>query len=118
MSDPDHTLKIVTAALADLKGIEVEVLDVAKLTTITDAMVIVSGRSSRHVKSLADAVLTQAKAAGVEVIGSEGEQEGDWILIDLAYVIVHIMQPRTRDFYKLEKLWGMHDRDEQAGRST
>jgi len=116
MSQPKKILKLVETTLEDLKAIDVEVLDVNHLTSITDLMVIVSGRSTRHVKSLADEVMRQAKSEGVEVIGYEGEQEGEWILIDLAYVIVHIMLPRVRDFYKLEKLWSMDS--DQAGSVT
>lgn len=110
MSDaerPEQIVTLVEEALDDLKAQDVQVLDVSKLTSITDRMVIASGRSNRHVKSLADEVVRQAKAQGIEVLGSEGEQEGEWVLIDLAYVVVHIMLPRVRDFYKLEKLWSL-----------
>ncbi len=110
MSDaekPEQIVSLVGEALDELKAQDVQVLNVSKLTSITDRMVIASGRSNRHVKSLADEVVRQAKQQGVEVLGSEGEQEGEWVLIDLAYVVVHIMLPRVRDFYKLEKLWSL-----------
>lgn len=114
MTKTEKVLQTVTRALDDLKGIDAQILNVSALTTITDAMVVVSGRSNRHVKALADEVHRQAKTAGIEVLGSEGEQEGEWVLVDLAYVIVHIMLPRVRDLYKLENLWGMQDSNGQA----
>lgn len=104
---PDQIVQLVEEALDELKAQDVQVLDVSKLTTITDRMIIASGRSNRHVKSLADEVVRKAKEQGVEVLGSEGETDGEWVLIDLAYVVVHIMLPRVRDFYKLEKLWSL-----------
>ena len=110
MSDserPDQIVKLVQEALEDLKAQEVQVLNVSKLTSITDRMVIASGRSNRHVKSLAEDVVRRAKLEGIEILGSEGETDGEWVLIDLAYVVVHIMLPRVRDFYKLEKLWSL-----------
>jgi ribosome-associated protein len=97
---------LVVEALEDLKGQEILVLDVRGITSITDWMVIASGTSDRHVKSLADNVARNAKAAGHTVLGMEGESEGEWVLIDLGDVIAHVMQPKTRDFYKLERLWG------------
>ena len=97
--------EMVVAALEDLKGVDIVSMDVRGITTITDWMVIASGNSDRHVKSLADNVLRVAKEAGVEVLGLEGEREGEWVLVDLGDVIVHVMLPRVRDFYKLERLW-------------
>ncbi|MEM7082880.1 MAG: ribosome silencing factor [Pseudomonadota bacterium] len=110
MSDqerPDHIVSLVEAALDELKAQEVQVLDVSKLTSITDRMIIASGRSNRHVKSMAEDVVRKAKEHNIDVLGSEGEQDGEWVLIDLAFVVVHLMLPRVRDFYKLEKLWGL-----------
>lgn len=117
MNESTSILKMTLAALEDLKALEVRTLDVGKLTTITDAMVIASGRSNRHVKSLAEEVIKQAKTAKVEVIGIEGENEGEWVLVDLAYVIVHIMLPKVRDFYQLEKLWNMGDDEVQQNQT-
>jgi len=96
--------EVVTAALDDLKAQNVAVLDVSDLTDVTDTIVIASGTSDRHVKSLAGRVLERAKEAGVRALGIEGEREGEWVLVDLQDVIVHVMLPRIREFYALEKL--------------
>ncbi len=101
---------VVVAALEEIKAKDIMVLDVHKLTSITDIMVIASGTSSRQVKALADNVMEKAKAAGYRTLSVEGEREGEWILVDLADVVVHVMLPTTRDFYQLEKLWGMEER--------
>ncbi len=96
---------LLVAALDDAKGEQLSVLDVRELTSITDWMVVVSGRSDRHVKALSDAVLERARAADVRPIGVEGQRGGEWVLVDFADVLVHVMLPRVRDFYYLEKLW-------------
>jgi ribosome-associated protein len=96
---------IAVAALESLKAVDIKVLDVSGATAITDAMVIASGNSDRHVKSLARAVLDAARQAGVKPLGVEGEAGGEWILLDLNDIVVHVMLPRMRDFYNLEKLW-------------
>lgn len=105
--DPSSQTLVDTtlAALADLKAKDVVTLDVRALTSLADVMVIASGTSTRHVKSLADNVVEKVKAAGFRPLGQEGERDGEWILIDLAGVIVHIMLPATRAFYDLERLW-------------
>ncbi len=96
---------LVITALEDMKAVNVTVLDVRELTTVTDTVVIASGTSDRHVKSLATSVITKAGSAGFRAIGREGERDGEWVLVDLQDVIVHLMLPRVREFYGLEKLW-------------
>jgi ribosome-associated protein len=98
---------VVMDALADMKALEVKILDVRGLTDIADFMVIASGTSDRHVRSVAQRVVERAKEAGFRPHGVEGEQDGDWVLIDLSEMIVHVMLPRVREFYGLEKLWDM-----------
>ncbi len=100
-------LELVKIALNDLKAQDVTVIDVHGITQITDYMVIASGSSNRHVRSVADHVVETAKQQGYEPIGVEGHEYGDWVLVDLDDVVVHVMQPVTRDFYKLENLWSM-----------
>ncbi len=105
---------LVVTALEDVKAKDIAVLDVRKLTSITDMMIIASGTSTRHVKALADSVVEKAKAAGCQPLSVEGGREAEWILVDLADVIVHVMLPTTRDFYQLEKLWGMEEREAEG----
>jgi ribosome-associated protein len=100
-----NTQKIVLEALENYKGIDIVSMDVRELTDIADTMIICTGTSKRHVQSMAEQVVLQAKTAGIEPLGIEGEQEGEWTLIDLGDVIVHIMLAATRQFYSLEKLW-------------
>jgi ribosome-associated protein len=109
--DSDRLLEIVLAALDDMKGVDVRVIDVRDLTSITDRMVIVSGTSTRHVKALADNVVVQAKQHGYKPLGVEGENAAEWVLVDLVDVVVHVMMPDTRDFYALEKLWSVGGRN-------
>ena len=98
---------VVIDALADMKALEVKVLDVRGLTDIADCMVIASGTSDRHVRSVAQRVVERTKQAGFRPHGVEGQQDSDWVLIDLSEMIVHVMLPRVREFYGLEKLWDM-----------
>lgn len=106
--------QIVAGALDDLKALDVQTLDVRHLTTVTDTMVVASGRSDRHVRAIAGAVVEQCKKAGFRPIGVEGERSGEWVLVDLAYLVVHVMLPRVREFYNLEKLWNMPARPDDA----
>jgi len=91
--------------LEDHKAKNITVLDVSKITDITDLMIICTGNSNRHVKTLAHYIQSAAKAKGLTIYGIEGEKEGEWILIDLVDVIIHIMLSQEREFYNLEKLW-------------
>jgi len=98
-------VKIVEHALDEMKAVQVKVLDVRKLTDIADTLIIASGNSDRHVRSIADRVIEYVKKAGLRPTGVEGERDGEWVLVDLQDVIVHIMLPRVREFYRLESLW-------------
>jgi len=96
---------LVVDALDDLKAVDTKIVDVRDLSSVTDFLVVASGNSSRHVKSLADNVVVKAKEAGCPPIGVEGERDADWVLVDLGDVVVHVMQPAARSFYDLERLW-------------
>lgn len=98
-------VKVVEDALDEMKAVNVKVMNVQKLTDITDTMIVASGNSDRHVRSIADRVIEHAKKAGFRPMGVEGERDGEWVLVDLQDVIVHIMLPRVREFYRLENLW-------------
>jgi ribosome-associated protein len=98
---------VVMNALDDMKALEIKVLDVRGLTDVADTMVIASGTSDRHVRSVAQKLVEKTKAAGFRPHGVEGQQDSDWVLIDLNEMIVHVMLPRVREFYGLEKLWDM-----------
>jgi ribosome-associated protein len=102
-------IRLLTTSLDNLKAIDTKVLDVHKLSTITECMIIVSGRSNRQVRALATNLVKTAKDNNLTLLGLEGMQEGEWVLVDLGDVIVHIMQPATREYYQLEKLWSYGD---------
>lgn len=106
--------KSVIDALEELKAKDVREIDVRGKTSIADLLVIASGTSARHVKSIADEVVKFAKKAGVMPLGVEGEQEAEWVLVDLGDVIVHVMLPRIREFYGLERLWTVGDHGHEA----
>lgn len=97
--------ELAIEALDDLKAENIKVIDVRDRCSFTDYMVFASGTSERHVKALANNVVTEAKQAGERPMGVEGEQQGDWLLVDLVDVVVHVMLPETREFYQLEKFW-------------
>lgn len=111
--------QLVVDALDDLKGESIRSINVEKLTAITDYMVIATGRSSTHVKALADSVVTRAKESGVEVVGTEGKMQSEWVLVDVGDVVVHIMLAPVRALYNLEDLWSFDAAagSEQAGSS-
>ena len=96
---------LVVHLLEEMKARDVHVIDVRGKTSITDIMVIASGTSSRHVKSMAEAVAFQAKLAGASPLGAEGVEQGEWALVDLNDVVVHLMLPKVRDYYQIERLW-------------
>lgn len=104
--------KIAYDALDEMKALNIVQLDVENLTTMTDHMLICSGRSDRHVKSLAQSVVAAAKDSGNRPIGTEGEDSGEWVLVDLNGVIVHVMQQKFRDFYQIEQLWSVEGRQQ------
>ena len=105
MTRPTKIEQIALQALEDTKAKEIESLNVRKLTTIADTMIVCSGTSKQHLRSMANRIVEYAKAAGFKPLGVEGEQFAEWILVDLGDVIVHLMMPETRAFYSLEKLW-------------
>ena len=100
-------LETTQDALDDLKALEPVVLDVRSLSSVMDWLIVASGTSSRHVKSLSDSVIMKAKEQGVRPIGVEGERVGEWVLVDFGDVVVHVMQPAARSFYDLERLWSV-----------
>jgi ribosome-associated protein len=114
----DSIVKVVQSALDDIKAVNVKVLDVRELTDIADTLVIASGNSDRHVRSIADRVVEFAKKAGFRPMGVEGERDGEWVLVDLQDVIVHIMLPRVREFYRLESLWDVSAARREAAGGT
>ena len=113
----DAVAEIVLGALDELKAQSVKCLDVRHLTSVTDTMIIATGRSDRHVRALADSVIEACKKAGEQPLGVEGESAGEWVLVDLSDVVVHVMLAKVREFYNLEKLWDIPARDE-AGEAT
>ncbi len=106
---------LVVGVLEDLKAERIVQLDVAHLTSITDAMIVASGRSDRHVRAISEALLEKCKASGYARLGVEGLKGGEWVLVDLADVVVHVMLPATRDFYDIEKLWDFASPGDEAG---
>jgi ribosome-associated protein len=105
MLTTEEKTKAVVAALEDIKATDITVIDTSKLSSLFDRMIIASATSNRQAKALADSVVVKLKAQGEEVLGREGEDSGEWVLVDLGEVLVHIMQPATRAYYNLEELW-------------
>ena len=103
----EELLKIAQTSLEDMKARDLRVLDVRSLTSVTDYLLIASGTSDRHVRSLSEKLIEDAKKAGQAPLGVEGQDAGEWVLVDLNDVVVHVMQPRVREFYKLEDLWSV-----------
>ena len=103
----DELKQLVIEALSELKAENITELDVREKTSVTDWLIVATGTSSRHVKSIAGHVIEEAKKAGKPPLGVEGENEGEWVLVDLGDVIVHVMQRQVREFYDLESLWSV-----------
>lgn len=104
---------VVINALENVKARDVTVLNVTELTDVTDTLIVASGTSNRQVKALADNVVEDCKKAGHQPLGVEGLESGEWVLVDLGDVVVHVMLPETRAFYDLEKLWSVRPDDIQ-----
>lgn len=113
----DQLQQLVVSSLEDFKASDILVIDVADRNPLTERMIIASGNSTRHVKSMSENLLVKAKAAGRIPLGVEGAREGEWVLVDLNDVIVHLMLPQTRAFYNLEKLWEA-SADHRSGMSS
>ncbi len=103
----EQLTELIVEALDDLKGRDIVKLDVREMTTVTDYMVVASGTSTRHVQALVENVIEKATEAGHKPIGVEGESGGEWVLLDLQDTLVHVMLPKVREFYNLEKLWSL-----------
>ncbi len=101
----DQLLATILAILEDSKAIDIQTLDVRALTTITDIMIVCSGNSARHVNAISEHILDGLKDNKKEILGVEGKEDGEWVLVDLGRIVVHIMLAQARDFYQLEKLW-------------
>ncbi|WP_111977701.1 ribosome silencing factor [Algibacillus agarilyticus] len=101
----NELLGFVTDKIDDLKGRDVEVIDVSEKSTIMDTIVVCSGNSKTHVKSIAGHVATEAKNAGIAPLGVEGSSVGEWVLVDFGFIVLHVMLDDTREFYQLEQLW-------------
>lgn len=110
----EELVKLVVDTLDDMKAEKIVNLDVRHLTSVTDHMIIASGRSDRHVRAIADTLVERCEAAGIDPLGVEGQDAGEWVLVDLADAIVHVMLPRVREFYNIESLWDLPARDEGA----
>jgi ribosome-associated protein len=102
---PDKLQKTAVTALEDIKARDITVLDVRKLTSLYDTLIVASAESNRQVKALANHVRDKLKQAGASIIGVEGEATGEWVLVDAGDIVVHIMQPAVRAYYNLEELW-------------
>lgn len=114
---PDKMVKAIVDALEDIKGHDIVVLDVRKMTALFDRVIVVSGDSTRQNRALASNVQEKLKALGATVIGVEGLDPGEWVLVDLGEVVVHIMQPAIRQYYNLEELWSAAAPKKRAARA-
>jgi ribosome-associated protein len=105
----DEIKHVVLDALEELKAVDIKVLDLRKISSFTDVMIIASGTSTRQIRALSESIIEKCKETGVRPLGIEGEREARWILVDLGDVVVHLMHPETRLFYNLEKLWSVQE---------
>ncbi len=108
----------VVDAIEDIKGFDISVMDVREMTSLASYMIVASASSSRQTKAIANNVLEKLKELGVQSRGTEGEREGEWVLVDLGDIIVHIMLPTTRAYYNLEQLWGAAEDTRSASTSN
>ncbi|MDF1691241.1 MAG: ribosome silencing factor [Zhongshania sp.] len=113
--DVEQLKNLVLEALTDVKGRDIVAIDVRGVSGVTDYMVVCSGTSNRHVKSLADNTWVEAKKKGIVPIGMEGQDTGDWVLVDFGDVVVHVMLPEARLFYDLERLWQVPELGSEPG---
>lgn len=109
----DHAI----AVLEDHKASHIRCMDVSHLTSMMDFMIVATGRSDRHVRALGDALIESCRENGIDILGSEGQEAAEWLLVDLVDVVVHVMLPRTREFYDIEKLWDISPRGDDANRN-
>lgn len=110
----NELIDLVQNSLDDMKAVDVVMLDVIGKSSMTDYLFVATGNSTRHVKSIAENIVVDAKAANVDVIGTEGKGSAEWVLVDLNSIIVHVMLAETRDFYAIEKLWAADDANDQS----
>lgn len=103
----EEKTQVVVAALEDIKATNITVLETSKLSSLFDRMVIASANSPRQTRALADNVTKQLKLRDIPVLSTEGEESGEWVLVDLGEIVVHIMQPAVRAYYNLEELWNI-----------
>ena len=108
----DELKALVVNAVEDVKAFDVNVVDIKGRSSITDVLVFASGRSDRQVKSIANNVIIEAKKAGIQPLGVEGLNTGDWVLVDLGDLVVHVMLPQVRDYYGIERIWEVDDADD------
>lgn len=115
--NPEEMKLAIVDALEDVKATDISVLDVSQLTAMASYMIIASGSSNRQTRALSDNVQKKLKEKGATIYGVEGEQEGEWVLVDMGDIIVHIMLPATRDYYNLEQLWGAAESRRQVSKA-
>ena len=105
--DPGYICQLCTEVLSEMKAVDPLALQVGEMTSLTDYMMIATGTSSQHVRSIAEELKVTLKSKGIEILGIEGERAGEWVLLDAGDVVVHVMQAQTRAYYELEKLWSV-----------